>query len=488
LSAAGPSLSGLLTHARLTPFRVDHFAEKTSVTVAKLASLLADAGVTGIGTFTWYVRAEDATTTSAWSTQCHFGFDSTRPSNPPTVMSTQFPDGSDGWPENTSPVRTEGTFTLGSGGIGDVAKYEYWTDWDPTVRTATPETPGGPKDVKLTPASAGTHFLYVRSLDRGNNLSDRAAYLFYVNSLNLKDEPGDLNGDGNSDMYGVRTDGTLRLYPGSGNGSPSVYSVASTTNFSGASITHRGDWTDDGYEDLIATSGTSGNKTLQIYPNNGYGNPCTTTGEEPPSGSSTCTMGRQELTVYDPANNHWQNADQILAIGDVDGPLDADGDGTIDVPGFPDVLVKEGDRLWLYYGSNSFYLDETLEPVLIGDASWSGYDITAPGDVDNNGYVDLIGRNKTSGALYFYPGTGPAGEGLGTVTTRIQIATDWTAANKPLITSGGDADNDGKPDLWATSPETGKALYFYPKLTSTGYGTPVLVGVSSGWLDFQTLS
>lgn len=462
-------------------------SSKLVVSKTKLASLLADAGVTGTGTFTWYARAEDATTTSAWSTQCHFGFDGTRPSNPPTVVSTQFPDGSEGWPESTSPVRTEGTFTLASGGISDVAKYEYWTDWDPTVRTATPGTTGGPADVKLTPTSAGAHFLYVRSIDRGNNPSDRAAYLFYVNSLSLKDEPGDLNGDGNSDMYGVRTDGTLRLYSGSGNGSLSIYSVASATNFSSTSITHRGDWTDDGYEDLIATSGTAGNKTLQIYPNNGYGYACTTTGEEPPSGSSACTMGRQELTVYDPANNHWQNADQILAIGDVDGPLDADGDGTIDVPSFPDVLVKEGDHLWLYYGSNSFYLDEIMEPVLVGAAAWSGYDIAAPGDVDNNGYVDILGRNKTNGAVYFYPGTGPAGEGLGTGATRVQIATDWTAANRPLIASGGDADNDGKPDLWASSPETGKGLYFYPRVTSTGYGAPVLVG-TSGWLDFQTLS
>ncbi|MFF4147793.1 FG-GAP-like repeat-containing protein [Streptomyces sp. NPDC001698] len=458
---------------------------KLVVSKTKLATLLKDAGVTGTGTFTWYARAEDGTASSAFSAQCHFIFDGTRPSNPPTVTSAQFPDGSDGWPENTSPVRTEGTFTLGNGGVTDVAKYEYWTDWDPTVRTATPSTMGGSVNVKMTPMSAGSHFLYARSVDPGRNVSDRTAYLFYVKSPNVMDKPGDLNGDGNSDLYGVRTDGTLRLYSGTGDGTLSVYSAASSTNFNGASITHRGDWTNDGYEDLIATSGKAGSKTLQLYPNNGYGYACTTPGEQAASG--TCTTGRQELTVYDPANNHWANADQIIAIGDVDGPLDVDDDGIIDVPGFPDLLVKEGKLLWLYYGAGSYYLDEIQEPVLIGTSGWADYDLIAPGDVDNNGHVDILARNKTTGALYFYPGTGPAGEGLGYGSTRAQIGSNWTLTNRPLITSGGDVNNDGKPDLWATSPDTGQGLYFYPSVSKTGHGAPVTVG-TTGWLDFQTLS
>ncbi|EYT83043.1 hypothetical protein CF54_09705 [Streptomyces sp. Tu 6176] len=449
---------------------------------AKLAGLLKDAGVTGTGTFTWYARAEDATASSAFSAQCHFQFDGTRPSQPPTVTSVQFPDGTDGWPENTSPVRTEGTFTLGNGGVSDVAKYEYWTDWDPTIRTATPAAPGGSKDVKFTPVSAGPHLLYARSIDRGNNASDRTAYLFYVKSPNVTDKPGDLNGDGNSDLYGVRTDGTLWQYSGSGNGSLSVYTTASTTKFNGASITHRGDWTGDGYEDLIALTGSAGSRTLQLYPNNGYGYACTTKGEQADSG--TCTADRQELTVDDPADNHWQNADQVLAIGDVDGPLDVDDDGVIDVPGFPDLLVKEGNLLWLYYGASIYSLDAASEPVLIGNGGWSGYDLIAPGDVDHDGNVDILAREKATGALYLYPGTGPTGAGLG---PRIQIGTYWFPTNRPLITSGGDADNDGKPDLWATSPETGKGLYFYPAITPTTHGTPTTVG-TSGWDAFQALS
>ncbi|MFI2415058.1 VCBS repeat-containing protein [Streptomyces sp. NPDC018947] len=453
----------------------------------KLASLLTDAGVTGIGTFSWYARTQDGTSSSAPSTQCHFQFDGTRPSKPPTISSPQFPDGTQGWPDNTSPVRTEGTFSLGNGGVTDVAKYEYWTDWDPTVRTATPSALGGSTSVKVTPTSAGSHRLYARSVDRGNNTSDRAVYLFYVNSLNITDKPGDLNGDGNSDIYGVRTDGILRQYSGTGNGTVSIYSEGSSTRFNGASITHRGDWTDDGYEDLISLSGPAGSKTLQVYPNNGYGYACSTTGEEVSTGSGTCSTGRQELTAYDPANSHWSNADQVIAIGDVDGPLDVDNDGTMDVPGFPDLIVKEGRLLWLYYGASSYHLDETTEPVLIGNGNWPDYDLIAPGDFDKNGHVDFLARQRSTGDLFLYPGTGPAGEGLGVGETRINIGSGWTPANRPLITSGGDADNDNKPDLWATSPDPTKGLYFYPAVTTTGHGTPISVG-TNGWLDFETLS
>ena len=117
-------------------------------------------------------------------------------------------------------------------------------------------------DVRVTPTSAGSHVLYARSVDAGGNASDRAAYLFYVNSPNIADRPGDLNGDGNSDMYAVRTDGALWRYSGTGDGTVSVYSVSSSAGFDGASITHRGDWTDDGYEDLIALQGTAGEKHL----------------------------------------------------------------------------------------------------------------------------------------------------------------------------------------------------------------------------------
>ncbi|MFJ6148235.1 FG-GAP-like repeat-containing protein [Streptomyces anulatus] len=441
------------------------------------------------GNFGWKVQALDSTAKSAWNPDpgtCRFDFDPTRPSTPPTVSSQQFPDGTDGWPAITGKARTAGTFILGNGGVNDVKSYEYWSDWDPTVRNVSPGTDldgDGKPDAKivLTPPSAGAQRLYVRSLDAAQNRSDRASYLFYADGLAVPDKAGDLNGDGNADLYGVRGSGELWLYPGQGNGYVGTGTTASNGDFTGASITHRGDWTGDGFEDLVAAVPGDEGKTLQVHPNNGVGWACTAQDEQADGHSRSCLYERQALDVFDPANNHWKNADQILAIGDVDGPLDTDNDGTPDVAGYPDLLVKEGNFLWLYYGSKSFYLDDSQAPVLVGDGSWSNYDLLAPGDRTGNGRVDLIARHKTGGELRLYQGTGPAGEGLGNGTASAIIGTGWTRAHRPLLTAFPDAGSDGKADIFATGGDD--KLYLYSNLSGSG----VAVG-TSGWLDFQALS
>ncbi|MFE9127278.1 FG-GAP-like repeat-containing protein [Streptomyces sp. NPDC007148] len=457
---------------------------KVKVPKATLEAVLAQAG----GIFGWKVQSLDATVASPWvpaSGTCRFNFDPTRPSSPPVIASTDFPDGTDGWPETTGQARTPGIFKLTNGGITDVIKYEYWTDWDPTVRIATPKSTTDPADlaeVQLTPPSAGSMRVYVYSIDGAGNRSDRASYFFYANSLAIPDKAGDLNGDNNADIYGVRPDGELWLYPGQGNGYFGTYTVVSNANFNGASLTHRGDWTGDGFEDLIAAvPGEAGAKTLHVFPNNGRGWACTAIDEQADGHSQSCLYDQQELNTYDPANNHWANADQILAIGDVDGPLDTDGDGTADVPAFPDLLVKEGNLLWLYYGADTMYLDETRAPVLVGNGSWSNYDLAAPGDRTGNGHVDLIARHKTGGELRLYQGTGPDGEGLGDGAASTVIATGWTNTFRPLYTAVPDGGIDGRADIWATGSD-GK-LYLYSNLSGSG----VAVG-TSGWQNFQAIS
>ncbi|WP_435973518.1 hypothetical protein [Streptomyces sp. Qhu_M48] len=177
---------------------------------------------------------------------------------------------------------------------------------------------------------------------------------------------------------------------------------------------------------------------------------------------------------------YWAEASQILAIGDVDGPLDTNADGVIDVPGHPDLLVREGGRLWLYFGSADHRLDSVKGPVLIGTSGWTNFTIAAPGDRDKDGDVDLIARNGANGELRLYPGT-PDGTGLGSGSTATVIGTGWTPANRPLFTAVPDANGDGTSDIWSTGGD-GK-LYFYPN--ALGAGTIVGTG---GWGSFQDLS
>ncbi|MEG3629747.1 VCBS repeat-containing protein [Streptomyces poriticola] len=468
---------------------------KLKATKAALAKLLTDAGVTGTGTFSWQVRAEDGALVSAWSTQCHFSFDATRPSNPPGVASTQFPDGSGGWPYNTASVRSQGTFTFTSGGIADVTKYEYWTSWDSTRRTATPSSAGGSVSVELTPTVMGANQVYVKSYDKAQNSSDTAVYLLYANGPKTPDKPGDINGDGNADLWAIDEDGTLRRFYGSGDGKlAEAYANASNENWTSARITHRGDWTDDGYEDLIAlrNDSTLDTNRLWIQPNNGYGYACT-----------ACTHGstRQELTVYDPANNHWKDgAKQILGIGDVDGGMDTDGDGTEDVPGYPDLLVNDGEFIWLYYGNRDRRLDSDREPVLLAgpddpiSADGSAINevtLGAPGDWNGDGLADLVVRYERSdigGTLWvFHAGQNEFGNYDISLQQRTKIGWNWGSNTVPLFTLTPDADHSGNPlDFWCTTPGSGLLRFLGNHEADTGHTT--YKEASTDFEGFQAVS
>ncbi|MFD5474998.1 FG-GAP repeat domain-containing protein [Streptomyces sp. NPDC127105] len=436
---------------------------RLTVAKSKLTPYLSVAN----GNFSWKTQAGDGKLTSDWTPTkgapgCRFVFDPVRPSTPPTVSSPQFPDGSAGWPVNTSPVRTKGVFTLSPGAATDIASYEYWSTMDSKVVTKAPTGLNGSVTVELTPTKAGPQYLYARGVDRAGNRSDTRSYLFYVNGAQVADKPGDINGDGHPDLWAVDSAGTLQRYFGDGTGNAVKVSepASAAGRYKDALTTRRGDWTDDGYEDLIALfhDATEHQDRLWVEPNDGAG--------------AIDLTERRELKVWSPENNHWQGADQIIAIGDVDGPLDLDDDGVLgpeDRPGYPDLLVKKGDQLWLYYGSPSGYLDEYADqpPVLLGDGGWSSLDLAAPGVMSEGaGGSAILGREKTTGELYLFTATGPNGQGLGSLAGRIQVGKNWTAANRPLYTAVPDMRGDGRPGLWATG--SNGDLFTYADIRGAG--------------------
>ncbi|MEU3401362.1 FG-GAP repeat domain-containing protein [Streptomyces filamentosus] len=454
---------------------------KLIVTKEKLKELALAAGTES---FYWYARAEDGELSSAWTKSCQFVFDSSRPQTPPTVSSTKFPDGADGWPATTGMARTAGTFNVIAHDSGASPKIEYWTDWDATVRKTT----GTMVNLTLTPPAVGRHILSVRSIDDGGNISNTTRYVFYANGPGTPDKPGDLNGDGIADFYGIRTDGELWFYSGQGDGGHAAATVASGQDFSGASITRRGDWNQDGYEDLIAlVPGADGKKELKLYPNNGFGYACSVK-QEQADGAKLCQYDVMKFDIQKRSPNDpvlWADASEILAVGDVDGWIDQDNNGVYeegkDLPGRPDLLVKRGGELWLVFGTASEYLDAVKDPVKIGTGGWTNLSLVAPGDYDKNGHVDLLARDKSNGELKLYRGIDKTGFGLANGSASTVIGVGWTVANRPLFTAVPDANGDGKSDLWATSGD-GK-LHFY----SDPAGGGTVVG-NGGWSEFQYLS
>jgi len=311
-----------------------------------------------------------------------------------------------------------------------------------SCRSGEPTIAGGKKfdDIFLT--ARDFHTVRADAIEPG--LSDHKLLrgAAYAETRSPSGVPGDLTNDGRPDMAAVKDDGNLRLYSGLGDGQVGGYRQIGTGGWTDALIAHRGDWTGDGHEDLLARIGDN----LWIYPNTGSG-----------------ALGNRIALGGRPTG--WSGVTAILAPGDFDRD------------GHPDLIAGDAQGLWLYRGdpvNPSGVLGSA--PIRLGGSEWAQLDPLAPGDVTGDGAVDLWARDRTSGALRLYPNTG--GGSLG--QPQPVDGGSWTATDRPLLASAGDANRDGRPDLWATTNAgTDSSLLFHPG-TAGGLGTATTVGVG-GW-------
>ncbi|MFJ6820686.1 FG-GAP-like repeat-containing protein [Streptomyces niveus] len=395
------------------------------------------------GSYTWKTRTKDQDGAySGWSATCKFALDRTRPSKPPVISSVgnQFPPGENGWPAVTGKAREAGKFTFAANGVTDVAQYSWYTDYNPEVRDAKPGVP-----VTVKPPGYGPHFLYAFSVDKAGNRSDTATYVYYATRSEERDGPGDLNGDANRDIWSIDSNGTLLTYAGQGDGSFSAATNGGGKSFAGSQVDSRGDWGQDGYNDLVSLEYDDVDKKQKLwtYPNDGAG----VIGEDYKELSVACPVKDPDLGCdYGEewtGDDHWHNAEQVVAAGDINGDTQ------------PDLLVKQGKQLWAYYGNRATYsLDVSREPVLVGNGDWDKFTVIAPGDLNGDQIADLWLRENANGTIWrSYGKKGP--DGLLDPTTwgnsagRVKIGTGYTTAAYPAVGSVGDVTGDGKPDLWA---------------------------------------
>ncbi|MGA4545173.1 FG-GAP-like repeat-containing protein [Uniformispora flossi] len=462
----------------------------TAVVRGNVASVRIPTTSLDNGTYVWDVRAYDNRDYGAWAGQCRFTIDKTRPSRPPTVSSTEFPDGDGGtW---GAPARTPGTFTLGASGVTDVVRYEWYTDFDTAPRSVPAQGAGGPASFTFTPLVTGPHFLYVTSFDAAGNRSDVRNYLFYAARSASRDKPGDINGDETTDLWTVDRDGgQLRMHPGDGTGGFGLSKDADNSGYLKASITHRGDWGEDGYEDLIVLRpGADGLPAIFRRDNAGDGT------------LRHRDLGEAEFRVYAGANKHWAQGGQVVSLGSVNddaGPGGLGPDGVVDDNDWADLLLLSDGKLWLYYGSKEAYLDSMLDPVSIGDAAWGDKTVMTPGDTTGDGLPELWVRENGSGLVYEYRSRTDANgnfdpSAYADPAARVQIGSGFTAAAYPQLTSAGDLENKAPgtryPDLWGTDPD-GRVVEFPGRALSGGsaFGSArTLVVNSRSWSDCQTFS
>ncbi|MFJ5302343.1 FG-GAP repeat domain-containing protein [Streptomyces sp. NPDC088350] len=126
--------------------------------------------------------------------------------------------------------------------------------------------------------------------------------------------------------------------------------------------------------------------------------------------------------------------------------------GDLDGDGVPDLVVRDTGGLCLYPGDPTATAPAlaTTVPVHLSAADWSGLDVLAPGDANGDGAPDLWARDRSTGTLWLYPGTGALG-------SRVAVAGGtWTAAHRPLVAAG-DVDGDGRPTCGPRPPPTRRA-------------------------------
>ncbi|MFE2866602.1 FG-GAP-like repeat-containing protein [Embleya sp. NPDC059259] len=441
------------------------------------------------GTYRWDVRVSDGFVDSRWAGQCLFTVDRNRPSELPNVSSAEFPANN---PDNPTPVRTTGTFNFTANGVTDIVKYRWWTDSDPMVREVAAAGQGGPASITFKPTITGPNHLYVRSVDIAGNLSDVRNHLYYAKRSPDRDKPGDLNGDGNVDLWNLNaTTKGVDARPGQGDGTFGSPVSAGGGPFAGTvSLAHRGTWNADYYEDLVALQQAPDNERKRLYVYRGRGD-----GSLEPSDSTRIT-----LRVKKPdTNDHWGAASQILVINSVND--DSATPNGIDATDYPDLLVQEGANLWLYLGNPAGTLDQRFDAISLGNADWANMTLIAPGDLNADGLPEIWARDKNTGKIHQYTSrrktTDSATDGNPTeldltvyadpAVRTTSIGSGFTGDAYELVSSDGDYEKDGFADLWAQDP-TGKIVEFPGRALTGGsaFGAARSVAPGTPWSECES--
>ncbi|MFF8841589.1 FG-GAP repeat domain-containing protein [Streptomyces sp. NPDC015127] len=129
----------------------------------------------------------------------------------------------------------------------------------------------------------------------------------------------------------------------------------------------------------------------------------------------------------------WQGYQHLTAGSDVTG------DGRADL-----VATDTAGALWLHRGTGNAGAPFAARKK-VGQSGWQTFNqITATGNIAGGPAGDLVARDK-AGVLWLYQGRGD-----GTFTTRVKIGGGWSPYTH--IVGAGDANRDGRPDLYVWAP------------------------------------
>lgn len=256
---------------------------------------------------------------------------------------------------------------------------------------------------------------------------------------------GDMNGDGFDDVAvgapgdGLTHAGRVFVYFGSTSGLAASPAFTVGGNISGerfgTSVSGAGDLNGDGYDDLI------------------IGAPFYTNGEFE-EGTVAILYGS---AIADSIPDLWIESNQAFASfgTSVSGAGDVNGDGYADVivgaPYFDSGAGDEG-RAFVYAGSGTGLL---TSPVWTTDGSRSGaslgWSVSGAGDIDHDGYSEVVVGEPGMGRAPVFHGSsaGPA-----TMATPTLVGTDDFGYS---VAAAGDVNGDGYGDVIVGTPQLGNS-------------------------------
>jgi hypothetical protein len=283
---------------------------------------------------------------------------------------------------------------------------------------------------------------------------------------------GDFNGDGFADAvagapFFNNERGRLHVHPGGAEapdtfGAPVVTIVGPAVEVSFAISLATGDFNGDGFDDLAAGDVGPGSNVDQVGHVSVY------------LGGPDGLDGAADVTL-----NGFVVGDGLGSA--VAGAGDVNGDGFDDLA----VGVPGNQRVYLYYGGPDVPFDVgDLLPAIITAPGLVGFGalVTGAGDVDGDGYHDVLVASPAQEAVHLYRG-GP--DSFDTQVDAVLMAEPQSGLGTAMG-AGGDVNGDGFADFFLAKPGAGLlgevALYLGspvpPNAPFTGMGGTTGAGMS----------
>ncbi len=344
---------------------------------------------------------------------------------------------------------------------------------------------------------------------------------------------GDVNNDGFSDVIvgayqndaGGFEAGRAYLYfggPGMDNIPDLIFTGEASVDYFGVSVSAAGDVNNDGFSDVIvgaqanSAGGTFAGRTYLYFGGanmdnsadviftgeadfDNFGNSVSGAGDVNNDGFSDVIVGAysNDAGEFDAGRAYlyfggasMDNSADVIFNGEATFDyfgISVSGAGDVNNDGFADVIVGayansaggfDAGRAYLYFGGVN--MNNTADVIFTGEANYDyfGYSVSGAGDVNNDGFSDVIAGaygNKAGGIFagraYLYLG----GAGMDSTADALFTGQALDGYFGNSVSSAGDVNNDGFADLIIGSPgnsavgyQMGHAYLYAGSAVSTG--------------------